>query len=46
MLVLSPSFFMDLTLQPKLKAEFRILMFYMCLYHFHVANCEVKIEEL
>ena len=34
MLVKSPSFFIDVTLQPKLKAEFRISMFYIDLCHF------------
>ena len=43
MLVLSPSFFIDLTLQPKSKVEFRTLM---CLYHFYGTNCEVKIKKL
>ena len=46
MLVLSPSFSIDVTLQPKLKAKFRTLMFYMCLYHFYGTNCEGNIKEL
>ena len=39
----SPSFFIDLTLQPNLKANFRLPM---CLYHVYGTNCEVKIKEL
>ena len=44
MLVLSPSFFINLTLQPKLKAKFRIPNFYMCLYHFYGTKCALKIK--
>ena len=32
-IVLSPLFFFDLMLQPKLKATLRTLMFYTCLFH-------------
>ena len=46
MLVLSPSFFIDFTLQPKSKAKFRISMFYVCLHHFYGPTCVLKIKEL
>ena len=46
MLVLSPSFFIALTLQPKVKAKFADFIFYTCLYYFYGTNCALKIKEL
>ena len=45
-IVLSPSLFIDLTLQLKLKAKCKISIVYMCLHHVYGTNCEVKIKEL
>ena len=39
MLVLNPSFFIGLSLQPKLKVKFKISMFTLCLCHFYVTDC-------
>ena len=39
MLVLSPSFVTDLTLQPKLEVKFKISMSSICLYHIYGTKC-------
>ena len=45
MLVLSPSFFIDLTLQPKVEAKFSISLFSLYLHHFYGTKCVLKSKE-